>query len=172
MKWEQIRKIHSSASAAFAAAAEGVSSEKWTVPRAEGKWSAAEIVEHLNLAYATLLRELTGGKGMQIRTKLWQRLLLRITLVPKLLRGEPFPANARAPREMRPASADPDPASAIARFREQSSRFEAVAHEAITRGRSPDLTHAYFGTASLATGVLLCARHVQHHEKQLQECGS
>ena len=169
MKWDEIQRIHATAAADLLAAAEGVSRDAWLAPRAEGKWSPAEVVEHLNLAYDAMLKDLAGGGGMKIRTKWWQRMLLRFTLVPKLLRGGPFPANARAPRETRPAIANPDQSAAIAGFRERSERFAGEASRAIASRRRVRLTHAYFGRASLAEGVLLCARHIQHHHKQLPQ---
>ncbi|HUP46918.1 MAG TPA: DinB family protein [Thermoanaerobaculia bacterium] len=163
--------MHGEAASALADTAEKLAGARWLTPRAEGKWTPAEIVEHLNLSYETLLRELAGGKGMQVRTKLWQRLLLRFTLMPKLLRGGKFPL-ARAPRETRPAAANPDPVSAIAAFRERSLRLDALAAEVVASGRRRKLTHAYFGSASVPKAVLLCARHVQHHQKQLAELRS
>jgi hypothetical protein len=153
-----------------AAAAERVSAERWLQPRAEGKWSPAEIVEHLNLAYEVLLRELNGGPGMQIRTKLWQRLLIRLTIMPKLLRGGPFPNGARAPRETRPVLSTTDKASAIATLRERGEKLASVASDVRQTKPRTRLTHAYFGKGSVENGVLLCARHMQHHHKQLLEC--
>jgi hypothetical protein len=167
MRWPEIRQIHLDAAAELVASAERIPAERWTLPRAEGKWSPAEIVEHLTLAYDIILRELGGGPGMMVRTKLWQRIMLRFTLIPKLLRGEGFPAGARAPRETRPQSANPDQKSAVAGFRDRAARLDAEVAAAIATGRRIRLTHAYFGTAGLGEAMLLCARHVQHHQKQL-----
>jgi hypothetical protein len=168
MNWPEIQKIHDDATRDVTAAAERIPPDRWMAPRAEGKWSPAEIVEHLNLAYDALLRDFAGEGGMKIRTKLWQRILLRFTLVPKLLRGAPFPANARAPRETRPATANPDQAAAIAGFRERSARLGAAAAEAVSSRRRVRLTHAYFGRSPVPEAILLCARHMQHHLKQLE----
>ena len=167
MQWPEIRQIHLDAAAELVASAERIPAERWMLPRAEGKWSPAEVVEHLTLAYDIILRELGGGPGMMVRTKLWQRIMLRFTLIPKLLRGEGFPAGARAPRETRPQSANPDQKAAVAGFRDRAARLDADVAAAITSGRRIRLTHAYFGSAGLGEAMLLCARHVQHHQKQL-----
>jgi hypothetical protein len=169
MKWPEVQQLHSQAAAEVVSTAERVSAETWLVGRAEGKWSPAEIVEHLSLAYEVLLRELAGGDGMAIRTKLWQRVMLRLTIMPKLLRGEPFPAGTRSPREIRPATASPDQAAAIASLRDRAARFDAAASEAQRRNPRTRLTHAYFGRSTIDNAVLLCARHIQHHHKQLME---
>ena len=167
MNWSEAQRVHSEAAMQLAATAESVRAEGWLVPIVEAKWSPAEIVEHLNLGYDVLTRELEGGPGMQIRTKAWQRILLRFWLVPKLLRGAPFPANSRAPREMRPQSANPDREAAVRSFREKASRFESLAAQMQRDGRRVRLTHPYFGRAAVSESVMMCARHVQHHQRQL-----
>jgi hypothetical protein len=163
MKWEEVTKLHQEAAAGVASAVERIPAEVWLRPRSDGKWSPADTMTHLLLTYDTLQRELEGGKGMGIITKLWQRVLLRIFLVPKLLRGGAFPKNARAPRELRPQTPPLSQADAIAKFRVRAAEFEAAAEKA----RDGKLTHAYFGAASVTDGLLLCTRHMQHHQKQL-----
>ena len=163
MKWEEIAALHDRAAAQFASSAERVNAASWLTPRAEGKWSPAEVVEHLNRTYGVLLKELAGEGGMAIRTKWWQRILLRFTIVPKILRGDGFPTGARAPRETRPELGTTDQAALIATFNERAKRFK----EETARSQSRKLTHAYFGKASIARSVLLCARHIEHHTKQL-----
>jgi uncharacterized damage-inducible protein DinB len=167
MNWETAHKLHVDAAADFADAAARVPADAWLKPREEGKWSPAEIVEHISLAYEVLLREIAGGPGMAIRTKAWQRVLLKLTMVPGLLRGKPFPKGARAPRETRPTLTTTDQTAAIASFRDRARRFDAAAVEAQKSGRRVRLTHAYFGVASLRNAMILCARHIQHHRKQL-----
>ena len=168
VKWIDIRNLHSAVTADFVSAASKVPPDRWLAPRAEGKWSPAEVVEHVTLAYDTLLRELQGGDGMKIKTKWWQRMFLRFTVVPRLLRGGAFPSGARAPRETRPASANPDQNAAVAVLRERVVRFDALTSEAVASRRRVRLTHAYFGRATVPEAVLLCTRHVQHHLAQLR----
>ncbi len=167
MKWPDVERIHSDAAADLVAAAERVPPEKWLIPRGEGKWSPAEVVEHLNLAYDVLLAELAGGKGLQVRTKFWLRMYLRLVYMPRLMRGGPFPEGVRAPRELRQPVANPDQSSAIAGFRDRAARMISGASAAIADGRKVLLTHPYFGKSPLPDGVLFCARHIQHHRKQI-----
>lgn len=169
MNWAEALQLHSRAAADAVAAAARVPADKWLVARGDGKWSPAEIVEHLSLAYDVLLRELAGGPGMQIRTKLWQRLMLRQTILPKLMRGGPFPTGVRSPREIRPAITSPDQTQAVARLRDGAARFEAAANESWRANPRARLTHAYFGKSTVDNALVLCARHIQHHEKQLVE---
>src|SRR5688572_31383601 len=107
MKCEDALRMHSEAAARLIESAKLVRADVWLAPHAPGKWSPAEIVEHLNATYDVLTRELEGGTGMKVLTKPWQRLLLRWTIYRKILRKGLFPKGARAPREIRPATPNP-----------------------------------------------------------------
>ncbi len=168
MKWHEVVDIHSQAAATLVETAERIPSDQWLSPRAEGKWTPGHVLEHLNLTYDTLIRELKGGPGMAVQTKLWQRLLLRLTIMPKILRGGGFPAAARAPREIRPEKAAEDKDAAIAAFRERARQFDLAAVAAHAKG-DVTLSHAYFGKGSVPQSMLLCSRHIEHHQKQLAE---
>lgn len=155
--------LHSSASAALLAAAESMPAARWHEPVAEGKWTSAEIVSHLIATYDILLSDLRTGVGMRVITKWWQRAVLRVVLVPRLLAGKAFPKNARAPRETRPETVF-EQAPAIDLFRERSKE---IIEETRKAPASKRITHAYFGSASVADGITMCSRHIQHHLAQL-----
>lgn len=167
MNWETARRIHADAVAELIATAETIPAHAWMTPRAEGKWSPAEIVEHLNLAYEVLRSELAGGSGMRVRTKWWQRILLRFTILPKIIRGEPFPTGVRAPREIRPTAVTPDRAVAIATFRERAAYFEREAADAERLRPRFRLKHPYLGNLSVRDAVAICGRHIAHHRTQI-----
>ncbi len=167
MDWNEAERLHAAAVSDLASAAERVPEPRWRAARAEGKWSPAEIVEHLSLTFDVLLRELEGGGGMKILTKPWQRILLRITMAPRILRGGAFPKGTRAPRELRPAMPSLDQRAAIAAFREKAARFSDAAAKARAARPRTRLTHPYFGRSSLANAFVLAARHIEHHRKQL-----
>ena len=166
--WSEAFACHSSAVSSFASAAEAVEPAAWHVPRAEGKWSPALVTGHLIRTYDVLIDELAGGSGMRILLPAWKRLFLRLTLMPRLLRGGAFPRRVPAPPEIRPKEAPPDPASGAALFRQRAREFEAAVQSARARKPPARITHAYFGTASLAKAMLFCARHVEHHRPQLR----
>jgi hypothetical protein len=168
MKWSQVIDTHAQAIASFAETAQRIPQDRWLQPRAEGKWSPGEILEHLNLTYESVQGNLEGGPGMRILTKWWMRIPLRMFVVPRILRGGWFPAGARAPREIRPAQAAPDRDAAIATLRERAKRLEDKAISVQAAGGTK-LAHAYFGHAALPQSLLLVARHVEHHQRQLAE---
>lgn len=161
--WPEALRIHGSAASAFAAAAEAVEPAAWDRPLSEGKWSPAQITDHLIQTYDVILREIAGGKGMKVRTRLWMRLLLRLTFMPRILRGGWFPARAPAPPEIRPGKTLPSQQDGVALFRQRAQEFD-VAVQGKPEAR---LTHAYFGALEPADGVLFCARHIEHHSRQI-----
>lgn len=163
MNWTEAQRLHSDAAADLASAAAAVPSGKWLVSRAGSKWAPADVIEHLSLSYDVALRELGGGAGMVIRTRWWQRMFLRLTMMRKLLDHGIFPEGAPAPREVRPVRTEQDQATAIARFRELAAAFTAAA----AQSESARFTHAYFGTMNARDALLMFARHIQHHQKQL-----
>jgi len=160
----QSLELHDSAAETFAELAAAIPAEPSDEPLDEGKWSLAELVDHLISTYDILISELDGAAGMQVRTSLWQRFVLRLTLMPRILAGRGFPKGAPAPRETRPVRAGLGRDEGLTMFRERAAQLRAAAMAAPPRGR---LTHAYFGSASVAKGVRLCARHIEHHRAQL-----
>lgn len=163
MKWPEVRKLHSDVAAKIEAAVENVPPARWLAPRAEGKWSPAEIAEHLILSYDVVLGELDGGPGMKIVTPWYLRVLWSFTAKPRLLAGAPFPKGVRAPRELRPSSTRAQ-SEAVAALRDRAAKLDAVVHAAI--GTNKKVSHAYLGRMPLAEGALFFTRHLQNHLKQ------
>jgi DinB superfamily len=174
MNWENVRRLHSRAARQLADVAQTIAPADWPTPLGPGKWSPAAVLEHVGMTMDVLTRELEGGEGMRVRTGWWQRMLLRWTILPKIFRGAGFPEGAPAPREMRPGPLTARQAardSAIADFGDRVTRLEAAADAAHSRSPGQRLTHAYFGRLSVRKGLLLNARHMQHHRTQLTGLG-
>lgn len=158
--------IHAANSVAFLEAAAAVPPERWEAARAEGKWSPAEIAAHLVQSYEVVTAELCGGKGLSIRTKPWQQILFRLLFAWRILYFGKFPRGVKAPREVRPSAGLPKE-EALLQFQSRSEAFDAAA-----RAAAPGLklSHTYFGRGSASDGVLLSARHIEHHRRQLPGC--
>lgn len=167
--WSHALAVQQQAVTDFAETAEAVPEEVWTCPLAPGKWTPAQICDHLKITFDVLLDDLAGGPGMRVLPKRWQLPLLRWTMLPKLLKGGAFP-RVRAPREIRPTDESDGEIprdEAVASFRERAGRFEEAARGAHRQDPKTTLAHAYFGRCTLDKAVLLCARHIQHHQRQL-----
>ncbi|HYF39434.1 MAG TPA: DinB family protein [Gemmatimonadales bacterium] len=164
--WTRLLDEHSRAVEQYRIAAGQVHSSQWTAPVAPGKWSPAEITAHLAQAYALLSTELNGGTGMRLRGSRLQRLVLRHTMLPRILRGAPFPPGVRAPREIRPDHIMEDRPTALADLASRAERFaRALTAKSTTKGVR--LTHAYFGPLTPRQGLELSIVHTRHHAQQL-----
>lgn len=149
---------------AFIATAASLAPDAWNASRDGDKWSPAQIAEHLRLAYATLRSELAGQGGFRIRTKPWQRWLLRLTHLPKILRTGRFPAGVPATREIRPAAGPYDREQLLTALREEGERFAQTVASAPAASR---VTHPFLGKLALRDGVRFTAQHIRHHHAQI-----
>jgi hypothetical protein len=172
--WQEALRLHGEAVAEYALAARQVAGTTglWDTPREEGKWSPAQITLHLIMAFEAVRRELDEGVAMALRTRPWQRLVLRFTIRRRLLRGGAFPQGARSPREARPPTPTEDTptedaAVLIGRFEQRAAELTRDIVERRTTHPGTRLTHPYFGRMTLAQTVYASARHIQHHRAQL-----
>ena len=157
--------LHRAAVAECVTAFAAVPGDAWSRPLGPGRWSPAEIAEHLAIAYEPPLSELSGGPGFSIRVSWWKRRALRWGFLPEILNGG-FPAGAPAPREIRPKRAAASPEEASRALSLSAERFLATLAEART-ARRVRLTHPYFGKLRPAQTVMLLTSHALHHRRQL-----
>jgi hypothetical protein len=165
--WEAAARAHREAVDSFLALAAGIDDERWGRPMAAGKWSPAQVAEHLVLAFEAMLRELAGEGGMRPLGSRWRRALLRWLLLPHILFHRSLPIRARAPREVRPAPVPGERPAALARLGDLARRFEQEVAAAAGRGH-PGLTHPYFGRIAPLRALRFSAVHVEHHHRQVE----
>ena len=165
--WQALAEDHRSALGQFLATARRIPPQSWTTPLGPGKWSPAEVTSHLAQSYRVLRAELAGGKGMALRLPYWQRWMLRRRILPGILAGKGFPANARAPKETRPRDNLTDAREALRILADEAEGFaqELTARASSERVR---LTHAYFGAMSARQSLQLVTVHTRHHAHQLE----
>src|SRR6185436_17056569 len=101
-EWNAALAQHSNAAMTFARTARSITPESWSEPLSEGKWSPAQVTEHLNRTYQVVIGELTGEKGIRIRTPWLLRQVLRQTVLRSIYRKRRLPKGARAPSEVIP----------------------------------------------------------------------
>jgi hypothetical protein len=164
--WTPLVAAHSAAIEEYVTGAERLANRVWTHPLAPGKWTPAEVTSHVSQAYRVLCAELAGDAGMGLLGSRLQRLILRHTVLPRLLAGRPFPAGVRAPRETRPRDILKDPQTALAILRRLAADFSQELTTRATEGNTR-LTHAYFGPLSPRQGLQLLTIHTRHHARQL-----
>lgn len=149
----------------FVESARALDPETWQ-RSLNGKWSPAQIAEHLSLTYAALLQEMAGGSAVRVRTPAWQRLLLRWTILPGLLKHGRIPRGARAVREVRPGDGPFEQREVLDRLPVRCEQFlEALGDP--PHSRSARVTHPFFGKLNSDTAVRFCTVHIIHHQRQL-----
>lgn len=162
--WSRLMREHDESVAAFVARASAVSDAAWSRPVAEGKWSPAQVTEHVTLAYEAVLRDLSGGAAMRLRARWWQRVLLRRFLLPRILAKGRIPVAARAPREIRPGDGSIDRASLLARL---TGGAKGLDETLCVQGDAARVVHPYFGSLRGREILRFCAVHTNHHAPQL-----
>ncbi len=166
-QWQEAFAAHGEAVRGYVATATALPEARWLEPLGDGKWSPAEVTEHVRLVYERLAAELQGGPGVAIRLRWPWRVYARARYLRKILREGTFPEGARSPREARPTSPVADPAEACRRLLSEAGGFErelaARRHLPTTRA-----THHIFGRLSPWTGLRLCTVHTLHHRRQLE----
>lgn len=169
-RWTRALADHREAAEAFAARVALVGAARWPVPRAPGKWSAAEESLHVRQVYDVLLATLAGGPGLRSRVPEWRATLYRRLFFPVFRRLGRLPRGIRAPREVKPASDEAvqaTPAERAAELRAGARAFEAVLLAARDAGRPVALRHPYFGRLDALTALRFVALHTRHHLRNL-----
>jgi hypothetical protein len=168
VRWHAVVEEHQVALAAYLDTAARVPDGAWTRPWSAGKWTPAQITEHLTMTYRVFIGEVNGGPAMKLKLTPFRRRMLKLLMLPHMLFHRTFPRGARAPREVRPPDDAPLPAKAeaLARMRELGERFEREVVRARAGGWN-HVTHPYFGEIDLTRGLRLCAVHIEHHQRQL-----
>ena len=166
-RWRAALAEHRAATAAYAEAVRALDDAAWTRPWAEGKWTPAQITEHLTLGYRAFLREVRGEGGMKMKVFGLRLRLLRWFLLPHILFHRTFPLAAVSPRELRPAEGPPERDAALAELLATAAEAERESEAARSRPGAV-LTHPYFGGIPLPRGLKFAAVHVEHHTRQVR----
>jgi len=147
-------------------AVRGVSATDAAVRR-DGRWSIAEIVEHLALTYTGTTKGLdrvcAGTIALPPSPSLWQRVRVGV-----FVGAGYFPTGIQAPKHVVPSGLALD--DALARAFAGLEGFEAAALRAEARfGRAWVLTHPILGPFTVANWRRFHVVHTRHHARQIAE---
>ncbi len=146
------------------AASERVSTT-WTTPRAPGKWSPAQVVEHVACALEQSAHVIAGRPADFPRIPRLLRPLLRVFFFDKILRNGSFPGGLKTNRPLDPASGPATPDEARGRVERALQQLEQAAQD---RGANAGrLDSTVFGRVTLEDYVRFQAIHTRHHRRQL-----
>ena len=165
-RWDDAVDEHRTALAAFLDAAEALREDTWNAPWGPGKWTRAQVAEHLALSYEAAIREIASGEAMAMKLPPLRQKLLRLVLLPHILFHRSIPGRPRSPREIRPGEVTAPRAQVLRRLRELGDRFEHEMERAYRSGGG-GLTHPYFGRIGAVKAMRFVAVHLEHHTRQV-----
>ncbi len=169
-RWDAAADEHHVSLAAYLYTASALAADAWERPWGPGKWTPAQVTEHLTRSYEALLVELREGRAMELKLAPWRRTLTRWILLPHILFHRSFPVRAPAPREVRPKEVRAGRDAALASMRALGETFVAELAAARLQG-SLGLTHPYFGKIEPIKVLRFVGIHIEHHRKQIERAG-
>lgn len=136
----------------------------WTVPRAPGKWSPSQVVEHVARALDESANVVSGAPSKFPRLPSFLRPVARGLLFKRVLKKGAFP-KAKTNRAFDPASGPATPAAARVRLEAALTRFEQTCRANAESGKKVE--SMTFGAVSLEDYVRFLELHTRHHCKQM-----
>lgn len=150
----------------FLATAHAVAREKWAAPVAPGKWSPAQITEHVALSTEVALKAIKGDPSMGSIPSFLRWLPRKLGFDPTIKKGR-FPEKQRGPAIFKPSDAHTSYDISAARFERAIADLESHARE-LARAGTHAFEHSFFGRVAIADYVKFNALHSEHHERQLR----
>ena len=139
------------------------SAATWTTPRAPGKWSPSQVVEHVAGGLEEAANVVSGAPSIPMPPA-FLRPLLRLYF-NRILKKGVFPNGWKAHKALNPATGPATPAQARVRLEGALARFDQECRRRAASGQH--LVSTGFGTVSLEDLVRFSALHTRHHCKQM-----
>ena len=139
------------------------SAATWTTPRAPGKWSPSQVVEHVVRGLEEAANVVSGVPSMPMPPA-FLRLVARL-FFNRILKKDAFPKGFKAIKAMDPASGPATPAEARVRLEAAIARFDQECRRRVASGQH--VVSTGFGTVSVEDFVRFSAIHTRHHCKQM-----
>jgi hypothetical protein len=137
------------------------SGASWTTPRAEGKWSPSQIVEHVARALEESGKNIKGEPCAFPNLPVFVRPVVRGLFFNRILKKNTF-LKGRTNKAMNPLEGPSTPTEGRARLEQAHTFFERACIES-----GPRFNHGIFGDISIADYARFQALHTQHHTKQI-----
>jgi DinB family protein len=151
------------AAAEFLAAAEG-SRSSWTSPRAPGKWSPCQTVEHVARALEESANVVSGAPSKFPTLPGVLRPVMRTVFFRRILARQAFP-KAKTSKAFDPAGGPGSPTEARARLEGALARFDQACRARVASGRL--VASKIFGDVSVEDFARFQALHIRHHRRQM-----
>ena len=140
------------------------SAATFTTPRAPGKWSPSQVVEHVARGLEEGANVVSGAPSIPMPPA-FLRPLLRLFLFNRILKKDALPKGFKAHKAMNPTSGPATPAQARVRLEGALARFDQECRRRVASGQH--VVSTGFGTVSVEDFVRFNALHTRHHCKQM-----
>ena len=134
----------------------------WNAPRAPGKWSPSQIVEHIARGLDEAANVAAGRPSLPMPPAM-VRLIARF-FFKRVLRKAAFPTGFKAHKAMNPASGPATPADGRIRLEKAHQEWDEVCRRIAADGRP---TTTGFGSVPVEDLVRYSELHARHHNKQM-----
>ncbi len=146
--------------------ARAIPPEKWTVPRAPGKWSPGQVVEHVLKSYEGHRRMAQGLLPVSSAPR-WQQWLARSFFLPGFFKKGDFTQKGlKSPSFILPSGVPPSAEELLARLEAAATGLEQDLVAAEAEGKE-EIIHPFFGAISPAYLLQFVAIHTRHHAPQI-----
>ena len=139
------------------------SAATWTTPRAPGKWSPSQVVEHVARGLEEGANIVSGAPTIPMPPA-FLRPLARL-FFNRILKKDAFAKGFKAHKVLDPSSGPATPAEARVRLEGAFARFDQECRRRAASGQH--VVSTGFGTVSLEDLVRFNAIHTRHHCKQM-----
>jgi hypothetical protein len=135
----------------------------WTAPRAPGKWSPSEVVEHVAKSLEESSAMISGAPSRLPNLPFFLRPIVRI-FFNRMVRTGVIP-KGRTAKALQPMNAPATPAEARQRLEAAFAKFDRACRA--RAATSDTVNSSVFGTVSLRDYVRFSDIHTRHHCKQM-----
>jgi hypothetical protein len=136
----------------------------WATPRAPGKWSPSQVVEHVARALEESANVVAGTPSKFPTFPAMLRPIVRGLFFNRVLQKRAFP-KAKTTKALDPATGPATPAEARPRLEAALARFDQACRTRAASGQS--ITSMLFGTVSVEDYAKFEELHTRHHRAQL-----
>src|SRR5437763_382265 len=138
----------------------------WAAPRAPGKWSPSQIVEHVARSLEESAQVAFGRPSKFPKLPSVLHPVVRGLLFRRVLKKAAFP-KAKTNKAMNPASGPATPAEGRARLETAHKKFDEACRQLASRGERMRTTT--FGEVGVEDYVRFMEIHTRHHAKQIAD---
>jgi len=136
----------------------------WTTPRAPGKWSPSQVVEHVARALDESANVVAGLPSKFPNLPGFLQPIVRALLFKRVLKNGTFP-RARTNRALNPDAGPATPGDGRDRVLTANARFEQECRTRFAAGERVNSTT--FGKVSVEDYVRFAELHTRHHRRQI-----